>query len=185
MKLIVGLGNPGSKYDGTRHNVGFMVIDALSAYHRIPLSQKGKFKGELGQGAIGNETVLLLKPQTFMNLSGESVLSVKQFYNIKEQDILVVYDDLDLDCGKIRIRQKGSAGGHNGIKSIIGCINSQNFHRLKIGIGRDPRIQGADYVLGKFTKEQKESIATSINLGVDIVSDWLNQDITYVMNKYN
>jgi peptidyl-tRNA hydrolase, PTH1 family len=184
MKLIVGLGNPGKKYEATRHNVGFMVIDELAKRHQVNLSEKSKFKGIIGSANI-NDQVILLKPTTFMNLSGESVQLVKQFYGIKDEDILIIYDDLDLVCGKVRLRQKGSAGGHNGIKSIISSISSENFHRLKIGIDRDPFIPVVDYVLGKFTKQQKVEIEKSIIESLNIVEDWINHDILYVMNKYN
>jgi peptidyl-tRNA hydrolase, PTH1 family len=184
MKLIVGLGNPGKKYEATRHNVGFMVIDELAKKFQINMSEKSKFKGVIGQGNIKDQ-VILLKPTTFMNLSGESVKLVKQFYNLKDQDILIIYDDLDLVCGKVRLRQKGSAGGHNGIKSILSSISSENFHRLKIGIDRDQVIPVVDYVLGKFTKQQKEAIDQAIMQSLNIIEDWVNHDILYVMNKYN
>jgi len=185
MKLIVGLGNPGKKYEQTRHNIGFMVIDSLSQKYNITMTEKSKFKGIIGQTNIGNESVILLKPTTYMNLSGESILAVKQFYNINDTDILVIYDDLDLVSGKIRIRQKGSAGGHNGLKSIIQNLGNQNFHRLKIGIDRSERIPVVDYVLGKFTKEQLPHIEQAIELSVNAVNDWIVQEIIYVMNKYN
>ncbi len=185
MKLIVGLGNPGKKYDKTRHNIGFMVLDEFVKKEKLNFSLKQKFKGELIQTNIKNEAVILLKPNTFMNLSGESVLAVKQFYNISDEDILVIYDDLDLACGKIRIKQKGSSGGHNGLKSIINCIGSENFHRLKIGIDRDELIPVIDYVLGKFTKEQKMEISHVITESTETIYDWLDNDVVYVMNKYN
>lgn len=185
MKLIVGLGNPGKKYESTRHNIGFMVIDQLCKVHQLNIALKSKFKGELVQGMIKNETIVLLKPQTYMNLSGESVLAVKNFYNIENKDILVIYDDLDLETGKIRFRQKGSAGGHNGIKSIISCLNSETFHRLKIGIDRDDRIDVVNYVLGKFTKQQIQFIDDAMSQSINAVEDWVTQDITFVMNKYN
>jgi len=185
MKLIVGLGNPGKKYEQTRHNIGFMVIDSLSKKYNVTMTEKNKFKGIIGQTTIGSQPVILLKPTTYMNLSGESILAVKQFYNIDSNDILVIYDDLDLSSGKIRFRQKGSAGGHNGIKSIIQSLGTQNFHRLKIGIDRSERIPVVDYVLGKFTKEQIPHIEQAINLSVDAVYDWTVQEIVYVMNKFN
>lgn len=185
MKLIVGLGNPGRSYQKTRHNVGFMIIDELANKEKVSFSLKTKFKGELVQTNMKGEPVILLKPNTFMNKSGESVLAVKQFYQINDEDILVIHDDLDLECGKLRIRQKGSAGGHNGLKSIISCINSENFQRLKIGIGRDDKMLVTDYVLGKFTKEEKKEIEIAIYSGVDAIYDWLEKDVVYVMNKYN
>lgn len=185
MKLIVGLGNPGKKYDRTRHNVGFMVIDAFCKEKGGQLATKAKFKGEFAQLSIHGETVLLLKPHTYMNLSGESVRAVQQFYNIKEQDILVVHDDLDLPTGKIRIRQKGSAGGHNGLKSIIQHLSSEQFHRLKIGIDKDPNIPTVNYVLGRFSKTEQTVIDETISMCVDVLDDWVQNDIITVMNKYN
>lgn len=185
MKLIVGLGNPGKKYERTRHNVGFMVIDAYCKKYGIKLTAKTKFKGELGQGTIGGETVLLLKPHTYMNLSGDAVRAVQQFYQINDKEILVIHDDLDLPTGKIRIRQKGSAGGHNGLKSIIQQTGSQEFHRLKIGIDKDPVIPTVDYVLGRFAKSEQAAIDEAILLSIDVIDDWVKHDIITVMNKYN
>jgi peptidyl-tRNA hydrolase, PTH1 family len=185
MKLIVGLGNPGKEYEKTRHNIGFIILDELSQSVKTTFSYKSKFKGEITQVTIKGETVILLKPTTFMNLSGEAVNLVKKFYNINNEDILVVYDDLDLETGKVRFRQKGSAGGHNGIKSIISCINTENFHRFKIGIDRDARIPVVNYVLGKFTKEQQAVVNTSLSMYIDAIVDWIQNDILYVMNKYN
>mgnify|MGYP001358292282 FL=1 len=185
MKLIVGLGNPGKKYEQTRHNAGFMVIDAYAKKHGVSLSKKQKFKGEIGQFTKGGETILLLKPLTYMNLSGESVRAVREFYGIHDTDILIVYDDLDLSTGKLRIRQKGSAGGHNGIKSIIEHLHSQNFHRLRIGIDRHPVIPTVDYVLGRFSKAEKALIDDAIVTSMDVLDDWIDHEIIYVMNKYN
>ncbi len=185
MKLIVGLGNPGRIYSKTRHNVGFMVIDEFAKKEGISFATKVKFKGQFVQTTVKNQSVILLKPHTFMNLSGESVLAVKQFYNIKEEDIIVIYDDLDLASGIVRIRQKGSSGGHKGLKSIIDCLNTENFHRLRIGIDRDELIPVVDYVLGKFTDEQSDEINQAIMISLDVIYDWLEHDILYVMNKYN
>lgn len=185
MKLIVGLGNPGRRYEKTRHNIGFMVIDEFAKKEKLDFSLKTKFKGEMVQTTIQNESVILLKPNTFMNLSGQSVLALKQFYQINDEDILVIYDDLDLLCGKVRVRQKGSSGGHKGLKSIISCINSENFNRLKIGIDREEFIPVIDYVVGKFTTEQKKEINISIATSLEAIYDWLAHDVVYVMNKYN
>ncbi|QVK17964.1 aminoacyl-tRNA hydrolase [Mycoplasmatota bacterium] len=185
MKLIVGLGNPGRRYENTRHNIGFMVIDEFAKKEKVKLNLKTKFKGEVAQTTIHNESVILLKPNTFMNDSGKSVLALKQFYQINDEDILVIHDDLDLLCGKVRIRRKGSSGGQKGLKSIISCLNSENFNRLKIGINRDEFIPVVDYVLGKFTSEQKKEIDISIVTSVEAIYDWLTHDVVYVMNKYN
>jgi peptidyl-tRNA hydrolase, PTH1 family len=185
MKLIVGLGNIGKEYDNTRHNIGFMMIDEYANKEKVNFTLKSKFKGQLAQCTIKGETVLLLKPTTYMNLSGEAIIAVKNFYNINNKDMLIIYDDLDLETGKIRFKQKGSAGGHNGIKSIIAHLGTEQFDRLKIGIDRDPRIPVVNYVLGKLTKEQIEQVNLAINTCIDAIDDWLWYDINYVMNKYN
>lgn len=185
MKLIVGLGNPGKAYAQTRHNMGFMVLDELVKQENLSFSNKPKFKGELLYTSLNNKDVLLLKPHTFMNLSGESVIIVKQFYQIDLEDILVIYDDLDLPIGEIRIKQKGSSGGHKGLTSIINALNSENIQRIKIGIGRDEVIPVVDYVLGKFGKEEEKVISDAIKKSVMAIHDWLTYDILYVMNKYN
>ncbi|ERJ12461.1 aminoacyl-tRNA hydrolase [Haloplasma contractile] len=185
MKIIVGLGNPGKKYKDTRHNVGFMVLDEYTRRNNLVFEHKSKYKAECVQTLINNEKVILLKPLTYMNLSGESVKILKDYYNVDDQDILIIYDDLDLSCGKIRFKQKGSSGGHNGIKSIINCINSKTFHRLKIGIERSEVIPVVNYVLGKFTKEQRPHVLESIEESILGIEDWISKDIAYVMNKYN
>lgn len=182
MKLIVGLGNPGKKYEKTRHNIGFVILNELAKYEKVKFAKNSKFKGEITRI---HDDIILLKPITFMNLSGEAVLRVKQFYNIKDEDVLIVYDDLDLTCGKIRFKQKGSSGGHKGIKSIIQCLNTEDFHRLKIGIEKDEVIPVVNYVLGKFTKEQQKYMADAIITSLNGIGDWISKDILYVMNKYN
>ena len=151
MNCIVGLGNPGKMYEMTRHNVGFRVIDAL--IQRDNLKTQNKFKSEIVQTTLNNVPVILVKPQTFMNLSGEAVRLVMDFYKIDPKDIFIIYDDLDLPVGKFRLREKGSAGGHNGMKSLIQHFGTQEFPRLRIGIDKNPLIPTPDYVLGKFTKE--------------------------------
>ncbi len=185
MKLIVGLGNPGRRYGKTRHNIGFMVVNEFAKKENLRFNLKTKFKGQFIQTTIKDEPVIILKPNTFMNVSGEAVLAVKQYYQIEVEDILVIYDDLDLVCGKIRVKQQGGSGGHKGLKSIINCINSEDFHRLKIGIGRDELIPVKDYVLGKFTTSQKKEISISIEESIEVIYDWLAHDVVYVMNKYN
>ncbi len=185
MKLIVGLGNPGRVYEKTRHNIGFMIVNEIAKTENQTFTYKPKFKGSIMHLKLNDDSVIFLKPKTFMNLSGESVALVKKFYNIDIKDILVIYDDLDLPCGKLRFRRQGSSGGHNGLKSIINCIESQEFNRLKIGIERDQVIPVVDYVLGKFSKEQLGCIKESIGIGINVIYDWLNFDDQYVMNKYN
>lgn len=156
MYLIAGLGNPTKEYDKTRHNVGFSVIDVLADRYRIDISEK-KHKALCGRGVIEGQKVLLLKPQTFMNLSGESIRAAADYYKIEPEEMIVIYDDISLDPGQLRIRLKGSAGGHNGIKNIIANLGTQDFPRIKVGVGaKPPRMDLADYVLSRFgAGEQK------------------------------
>ncbi|USK70369.1 aminoacyl-tRNA hydrolase [Peribacillus asahii] len=185
MKLIVGLGNPGKQYEKTRHNVGFEVIDALSDKWSIPLNQ-AKHKGIYGIGVIDNEKVILLKPLTYMNLSGESISAVMSFFKVEVDDVVVLYDDLDLPPGKVRLRQKGSAGGHNGIKSTIAHLGTQNFNRIRIGIGRPSGPMAiSDYVLGKFTSEEWPDIMNTVEKSANACEAWLKTPFLQVMNVYN
>lgn len=184
MKLIVGLGNPGRKYEKTRHNCGFMVVDELARQLNIPVDQN-KFQGLYGKGKVGGEDVVLLKPQTYMNLSGDSMIHFMNYFKIPVEDIIVVYDDLDLPVGKIRLRTKGSPGGHNGIKSIVGHLKTQNFNRIRVGIDRDKFIPVVDYVLGKFTKEQEPPLQESIALASAALKLSIQEDFTKAMNQFN
>ena len=184
MKLIIGLGNPGKEYENTRHNTGFMVLDRLSEKLNIEMTQN-KFKGLYGKSKYKGEDVILLKPQTYMNLSGESVRQVMDFFKINQEDILVIYDDLDLPVGKIRLRQSGSAGGHNGIKSIIEHIGGQDFKRIRVGIDRHPYIPVVDYVLGKFTSEQEAQLQPAMDFAVKAAKDFITMDFNKVMSLYN
>lgn len=174
MKLIVGLGNIGNEYFETRHNIGFMVLDNIASKLNLTFKNEAKFKGMIASYTINGEKILLLKPTTYMNLSGESLALVMKFYKIEAKDILVIHDDLDMDVAKIRFRQSGSAGGHNGIKSIIASINTENFNRIKIGISKDKFIPIVDYVLGHFKKEEKELIDNAINHVADAVIDYMS-----------
>ncbi|WP_230504220.1 aminoacyl-tRNA hydrolase [Sutcliffiella rhizosphaerae] len=185
MKVFVGLGNPGRQYEETRHNIGFMVIDELADKWSIPLTQS-KFKGIFGQGMVNGEKVLLVKPLTYMNLSGECVRPLLDFYKLDVEDLVVIYDDLDLPAGKLRLRQKGSAGGHNGIKSLIQHLQTQNFNRIRMGIDRPkngPSI--SDYVLGKFHTEERPAIDDSIKKAADACEESLSTDFLQVMNSFN
>lgn len=185
MKLIVGLGNPGKQYDQTRHNIGFMVIDAIADRLHISLDQ-AKFKGIYGVGHINGEKVFLLKPLTYMNLSGESIGALMNFYQIDTEDLLVIYDDLDFPVGKIRLRQRGSAGGHNGIKSTIAHIGTQQFNRIRVGINRPSNgMTITDYVLGRFTKDEQELIKPAVERSADACEEWLEKPFLQVMNTYN
>lgn len=183
MKLIVGLGNPGKEYENTRHNVGFMAIDKISKLYNIDLNRK-KFKGVYGEGFINNEKVILLKPTTYMNLSGESVREVTNFYKIDNLDVIVLYDDISLELGRIRIREKGSAGGHNGIKNIILNLATEEFPRIKIGIGK-PNVDLVKYVLGSFTEEEFKILDQSIDVSIKSVEEIIKSDVNGAMNKYN
>ncbi|UII56011.1 aminoacyl-tRNA hydrolase [Cytobacillus spongiae] len=185
MKLIVGLGNPGKQYDKTRHNIGFDVIDDMSNRLSIPLDQ-AKFKGLFGMGHVKGEKVFLLKPLTYMNLSGESIRAIMDFYQIDLEDLLVIYDDLDLPVGKIRLRQKGSAGGHNGIKSTIAHVGSQEFKRIRVGVDRPQNgMKVPDYVLGRFTKEEQEAMNEVIIKCTNACEQWLEKPFLQVMNDFN
>lgn len=183
MFLIVGLGNIGREYDGTRHNIGFEAIDYISKKYNIEINRK-KFKGEYGEGFIGTEKVILLKPSTYMNLSGESIMEVMNFYKLNNEEIIVIYDDISLEVGKLRIRDKGSAGGHNGIKSIISCIGTEVFSRIKIGVGQ-PKGDLVSYVLGKFSKDEKGILNEVIEVTSEGVEIIIKDDIKRAMNKLN
>ncbi len=181
MRLIVGLGNPGRDYAKSKHNIGFMVLDAYCKLKGIKLVKESKFLGEL----IKYQDVVLLKPKTFMNNSGNSVRAVAQFYQISNEDILVISDDLDLPFGKLRLREKGSAGGHNGLKSIIASLGAQNFNRLRIGIDRDDK-EVVDYVLSKLSKEQSKQLENLFIVTNNIIDDFvLGKSYDSIMNTYN
>ena len=184
--LIVGLGNPGDKYTLTRHNVGFLFIDRLADRMNIKVN-KLKFKGLYGDGQIGGVRCLLLKPQTFMNLSGESVGEIAKFYKIPPQNVIVAFDDVSLNIGELRIRKKGSAGGHNGIKSIIAHLSSEDFPRIKIAIGpkTHPQMDLADFVLGRITGEDEVKLADAIDRAVDAVALMVQGKTDQAMNKFN
>ncbi len=184
MKLIVGLGNPGKKYETTRHNIGFIVVDELAKMLNINKYDE-KFNGLFYKIKVKDEDVILLKPQTFMNLSGKSVLKVMDYFNIDISDILVICDDLDLEVGKIRLRAKGSSGGHNGLKSIEHLIGTNEFKRLKFGIGRDSRIPTEKYVVGNFRKEDLEIVKDKVEIAKDACYDFIFTDFISLMNKYN
>lgn len=186
MFLIAGLGNPGRQYEKTRHNMGFDTIDELIDRHRIP--QGGiAHKAMYGKGMIAGEKVLAVKPLTYMNLSGEAIREYVNYYKMNpETELIVIYDDIDLDPGQIRIRKKGSAGGHNGIKSIIAQIGTQNFYRIKVGVGAKPKGWDlADYVLGRFSPEERELVDKAICDAADAVGMILKDGIEAAMNHYN
>ena len=185
MKLIAGLGNPTDKYAGTRHNVGFEVIDRIADEYGIGLDTI-KNKGMYGKGKIDGKTVILLKPMTFMNLSGESVSAVAAYYKIAPEDIIVIYDDINLDVGRLRVRQKGSAGGHNGIKNIIAHLHTEEFARVRVGVGmKPPKMDLADYVLSRFSKEEQEIMDEGYERAVKAAVLMINDEIERAMNDYN
>lgn len=184
MKMIVGLGNPGTKYERTRHNVGFMVVDELSHRYQLPW-KKVKQNGMVATTMIGTEKVLLVKPLTFMNESGLCVGPLVDYYNLELADLLVIYDDLDLPVGKMRLRAKGSAGGHNGIKSIIQHLGTQTFNRIRIGIDRPRNGEIIHHVLGEFAKAEEPTIIETIQLGANAVEAFTNEPFAEVMNKFN
>ncbi|WP_138203385.1 aminoacyl-tRNA hydrolase [Haloimpatiens lingqiaonensis] len=183
MYLIIGLGNPGKEYERTRHNLGFEVIDCIGDKYNIQLNRK-KFKSICGEGLIGNEKVILMKPQTYMNLSGESLIEAVNFYKIKSDNIIVIYDDISLEVGRIRLRSAGSAGGHNGIKSIIANLNSDKFNRIKVGAG-SPKGELVSHVLGKFSKEEREKIEKIIMVAADAAEGIVTKGINEAMNQFN
>lgn len=184
--LIVGLGNPGSKYEFTRHNAGFLFMDLLSDKENAPIN-KIKFKGVLGEANIAGHRCLLLKPQTFMNNSGESVREVAAFYKIPPERVLVVFDDISLPCGKLRIRRKGTDGGHNGIKSIIYHLNSDAFPRIKLGVGEKPNPEWdlADWVLSGFKKDELVALREASDKALDAVSLIVDGNIDKAMETCN
>jgi len=186
MFIIVGLGNPTSEYEGTRHNVGFAVIDAIADKYNISVTER-KHRAFCGKGIIAGQKVLLVKPQTYMNLSGESVRSALDFYKVDpETEILVIYDDVSLGVGQLRIRKKGSAGGHNGIKNIIAHLGTSVFLRIKVGVGEKPKEYDlADYVLGHFSKEDKEIMKDGYKDAAEAVEMILMGDIEAAMNQFN
>lgn len=183
MKLIVGLGNPGKKYEHTRHNMGFDVIDLFSELAQIDID-KELFKGLVGRGKVFDEDVFLLKPQTFMNLSGESVREIVSYFKIKIEDIIVIYDDMALAPGRIRLRPSGSSGGHNGIQNIIDNLGTQDIKRIRVGIG-EPTYNSIDYVLSKPSKEERILIDEAIVDAANALKDILKDNFDKAMTKYN
>ena len=182
--MIVGLGNPGKEYEKTRHNVGFMILDNYAKTNEITEFKK-KFNGLYTTFMHNNDTVVLLKPQSYMNLSGTVIKKFASFYKIKPEDILVIQDDMDLPVGKIKIKFKGSSGGHNGIKNIIENLKTEVFPRFKVGIGKDENINDMNYVVGKFSKSDLEIITQIFAFSSNIIDDFLVHDIEKVMSKYN
>lgn len=186
MKMVVGLGNPGKKYQATKHNIGFITLDELAYQQKISFNQS-KFEADIAEGRFNNEKVLFVKPQTYMNDSGRSVRPLMDYYNVDAADLLVIYDDLDLPVGKVRLRQKGSAGGHNGIKSIIQHIGTQDFNRIRIGIDRPfPKQTVVQHVLSPFAKNVYDDMLDAVKRSAAATTDWL-EGSTFIdtMNTFN
>ena len=185
MYVIVGLGNPGKQYEHTRHNVGFDVIDILAKEYGISVT-KIKHKALIGEGRVGNEKVLLVKPQTYMNLSGETLIDIYNYYKVDSNNIVVIYDDIDLDVGKIRIRKKGSGGTHNGMRSILKCLGTNEFPRVRVGVSKPrPGQDLADFVLSRFRKEESSDIQDGLEKAAKSVDCIIRENIDLSMNKYN
>ncbi len=185
MKLIVGLGNIGEKYNFTRHNAGFMVVDKWAIKHDVNFKENRKLKCFLAKFKYGFEDIILIKPTTFMNLSGDSVAEVMNYYKLEVSDILIVYDDLSLELGKMRFRPNGSDGGHNGIKSIIKSLANQNIARLKIGIGPQPPIPAEQFVLQNFYKSQLEELKPVLKRAVEGIEFYLDKGMERAQNEFN
>ncbi len=186
MKLIVGLGNPGREYRETRHNVGFMVADALADRWRVADQWREKSSALLARTGVGDAGVLLVKPLTFMNLSGEAVSAVAGFYKVEPADVLVIVDEAALPLGRLRARRDGSAGGHNGLKSLIQHLGTQAFPRLRVGVGRgDNGRELADHVLGRFEPDERETVSAAVLRAADATEMFISDGIERVMNAFN
>lgn len=185
MYIIAGLGNPGKQYEGTRHNVGFNSLDILADRYNIDVSEKAH-RAYIGKGVIEGNKVILVKPQTYMNLSGESIRSALDYYKIDLEDFIVIYDDISLEPGQLRIRKKGSAGGHNGVKNIIAHLGTQEFSRIRVGVGeKPPRMDLADYVLSRFSKGETEKMEQAYKDAAAAVVDMMTLGIDAAMNLHN
>lgn len=184
--LIVGIGNPGQKYEKTRHNIGFMTVDTLAKEHSLTFDSK-QAKAKVASGTINGKSVVLAKPQTFMNASGQSVRGIADFYKIVPENIMVIYDDIDIDLGMLRIRAKGGSGGHNGMKSIIQQLgNNQNFPRIRFGVGRPPgKMEPAAYVLRPFSSDEESLVIETIERAIKAIKTWLTHGIDTAMNLHN
>lgn len=184
MIVIAGLGNPGKKYENTRHNMGFLTIDRIAEKNDIKVN-KIKHRALVGDGFISGHKVLLVKPQTYMNLSGESLREVMNYYNVDIEDLIVIYDDFDIETGSLRIRKKGSAGSHNGMKSVIYQLKDDGFPRVRVGIGKSGSLDWKDFVLGKVGGSDSELISAAISNAADAVECMISEGIDIAMNKYN
>ena len=183
--LIVGLGNPGKEYEKTRHNVGFMFVDEIANSYNVVFKLDKKHQAMVAEFKIGTNKHYLLKPMTYMNLSGIAVRSFSDYYKIEPKDIIIISDDLALETGKIRIRKSGSSGGHNGLKSIFAQMGTDLIPRIRIGISSNKEVDTKDYVLGRFNKSDSDNISKTVQMAPNIILDYANNNIEYIMNKYN
>ncbi|RKH54604.1 aminoacyl-tRNA hydrolase [Corallococcus llansteffanensis] len=188
MKLICGLGNPGREYERHRHNIGFMVVDALLARARAELTQD-KFQARVGQGTLGGERILFVEPQTFMNLSGRSVAEAARFYKVAVQDVLVIHDELDLPFARLQLKAGGGAGGHNGLKSLVSSLGEDAFIRVRVGIGKpegpNAKERVAGYVLSNFDDGERRQLEELISRAADMAESWVRDGLTTAMNRHN
>ncbi|NVJ09052.1 aminoacyl-tRNA hydrolase [Myxococcus sp. AM001] len=188
MKLIVGLGNPGREYERHRHNIGFMVVEALLSRARAALNQE-KFAARVGQGTLAGERVLFVEPQTFMNLSGRSVAEAARFFKVPVADVLVIHDELDLPLGRLQLKAGGGSGGHNGLKSIVSSLGDEGFIRLRFGIGKpegpNARERVAGYVLSNFDDGERRELESLIDRAMDMTELWLREGLSVAMNRFN
>lgn len=184
MFVIVGLGNPGRKYENTKHNMGFLTIDAFAEKHDIKVNRI-KHKALVGEGFVAGKKVMLVKPQTYMNLSGQSVREIVSYYGIEPEELMVIYDDVDIPMGSVRIRKKGSAGTHNGMRSIIYDLQFDNFPRLRLGIGKERKEDMVNFVMSGFAADEKKRIQEAIDNSVAALTAWLDKGIDMAMGEYN
>lgn len=185
MYIIVGLGNPGKQYEATRHNVGFIAVDEIAKRLNIKMDRL-RFKAIVGEGRIGGEKIVLAKPQTFMNLSGQSVVELMNYYKVPHENLIVIYDDIDIEAGKLRIRHKGSAGSHNGMKNIIYLLGFDDFPRIRIGVSKPrPRQELASFVLSKFDKDEIPRMIESIETAAKAAIEAVESTVDIAMNRYN
>lgn len=183
--LIVGLGNPGKEYEKTRHNIGFMFVDELAKVYNVAFKLSKKHQALIAEVNLKGQKHYIIKPITYMNLSGLAVRSVADYYHIPVEEILIVVDDLDLSVGQIRIKPSGSSGGHNGLKSIFGQLGTEKITRIRIGIAKNSRIDQKDYVLGNLSPQENKIIQDTISYAPNIIEDYLNNGVNFIMNKYN
>lgn len=186
MKLVVGLGNPGPRYAETRHNVGFLIVDELARRWQAAVDHYDKrFEALIAETMFAEQRVTLMKPQTFMNLSGRSVSAFTRFFKLAPDGVVVIYDDMDLPPGRVRVRERGSAGGHNGMSDVIHHLSTENIARVRVGIGRVHGGQSSAHVLSKFDARDREEVAASIATAVDAVECWVREGVTPAMNRFN